>query len=60
MLFINELTTFFYLKKLQKIIKWQKKKKKELTIPLFKFRKVIVRVSFRFNCFLSESSYSVR
>lgn len=59
MLFINELTTFFYLKKLQKIIKWQKKKK-ELTIPLFKFRKVIVRVSFRFNCFLSESSYSVR
>lgn len=59
MLFINELTTFFYLKKLQKIIKWQKKKK-ELTIPLFKFRKVIVRVSFRFNSFLSESSYSVR
>lgn len=59
MLFINELTTFLYLKKLQKIIKWQKKKK-ELTIPLFKFRKVIVRVSFRFNCFLSESSYSVR
>lgn len=39
----------------------KKKKKKELTIPLFKFREErIVRVSFRFNCFLSEDSYSAR
>lgn len=35
-------------------------KKKELTISRFKFRRVIVWVSFRINYFLLEDLYSVK